>query len=724
MHEENRRLISVRRRRPLKNHESAIGVTRFESWQQPKHKFHRILENNAAGGAFNRWFITAKVGLTRFFSLVDSFPPPVVPTPASISFLTCRTLAERAFTSYPNDPFGDTNENRSPFLVSFGPLFRRYTNSQKLSIYYTFFLERELHLQKTLTFIQNYTYTYTHTYIEHMSLRFPGTGPRGPCSLGDACTAKNQELSDLYKCRHCQKQLHGFSSGCSTPKNRNDFRAGVICKDQPCVDPHVLQQLEWAAKNAKKRKKSVGKQPQQQQQQQQQQPQTPKQQQSPRQPRQPRQQTPPKQQVPDGVAVAAAAGLPQFLWETQQPKRKRDPNAPKQKRQRYKRELKEMVVQALEDAPESTLAEVAKKFNIPPGTLRGWRDDYIKQQERKEPQNSHDHLNHQQQEQDEQQPEQQQQEEQPKLQPDGDQEVPEQQQPDNQRVQQQLEQQLEQLQEQQSEQKQEQQPEPMDLDKQQKKEEDVQSEQQDLEKQQDEVRQSEQQQLPLPEQKQNQVEQAEGGQLKQPQDEQNQPEHGQLKLPQEDWQPEQAQKQAAPPEEPQVQQPEEQQQERPGKEQKKLQQGQQRMEELKELQQEQQLEEEEPKELQQKQQSERQQEQVQQPEQQQEDQLLQHEEGTPEGAVPLALDDPAIEPTVGKNLTLPDDEERMKTPEAAPIETEDDVADIDESMEVREEVTSILSIVSIGEQRLQALIEIACQNSLGSNRRRYRRCCN
>lgn len=63
-----------------------------------------------------------------------------------------------------------------------------------------------------------------------------GTTPNvGPCSLGDACTAKDQEISEQYRCRFCRKQLHGFISGCSQAKNPKDFRDGVICKEQPCV---------------------------------------------------------------------------------------------------------------------------------------------------------------------------------------------------------------------------------------------------------------------------------------------------------------------------------------------------------------------------------------------------------------------------------------------------------------------------------------------------------
>jgi hypothetical protein len=56
----------------------------------------------------------------------------------------------------------------------------------------------------------------------------------GACSLSATCTAKNQELSDQYRCRHCNRQLHGFISGCSQAKNPKDFRDGVICKVQPC----------------------------------------------------------------------------------------------------------------------------------------------------------------------------------------------------------------------------------------------------------------------------------------------------------------------------------------------------------------------------------------------------------------------------------------------------------------------------------------------------------
>jgi transposase-like protein len=160
------------------------------------------------------------------------------------------------------------------------------------------------------------------THPAPYNLKKPPPKPTGPCSLGDACSAPTQELTDLYKCRHCSKQLHGFSSGCSTPKNPNDFRAGVICSVQPCG-----REIE-------------------------------------------------------GAAVAAAAGLPQFLWETQRSKRQRkDPQAPKLKRQRYTKEMKQLILQTLDTSPPgTTLADVAKQFQIPPGTLRGWRDELAKTQ--------------------------------------------------------------------------------------------------------------------------------------------------------------------------------------------------------------------------------------------------------------------------------------------------------------------------------------------------------
>jgi transposase-like protein len=84
----------------------------------------------------------------------------------------------------------------------------------------------------------------------------------------------------------------------------------------------------------------------------------------------------------EGAAVAAAAGLPQFLWETQRSKRQRkDPQAPKLKRQRYTKEMKQLILQTLDTSPPgTTLADVAKQFQIPPGTLRGWRDELAKTQ--------------------------------------------------------------------------------------------------------------------------------------------------------------------------------------------------------------------------------------------------------------------------------------------------------------------------------------------------------
>ncbi len=66
----------------------------------------------------------------------------------------------------------------------------------------------------------------------------------GPCALGSDCTAKNQELSDQYRCRLCNKQLHGFISGCSQAKNPKDFRDGVICKEQPCFDGEAVPVLK------------------------------------------------------------------------------------------------------------------------------------------------------------------------------------------------------------------------------------------------------------------------------------------------------------------------------------------------------------------------------------------------------------------------------------------------------------------------------------------------
>jgi transposase-like protein len=70
--------------------------------------------------------------------------------------------------------------------------------------------------------------------------------------------------------------------------------------------------------------------------------------------------------------------LPEFLWETQQPKRKRDPNAPKLKRQRYTKKHKQTVLSTLHDSG-SKLHEIAKQFQIPEGTLRGWYDEERRQ---------------------------------------------------------------------------------------------------------------------------------------------------------------------------------------------------------------------------------------------------------------------------------------------------------------------------------------------------------
>ncbi len=71
--------------------------------------------------------------------------------------------------------------------------------------------------------------------------------------------------------------------------------------------------------------------------------------------------------------------MPKFLWETQQPKRKRDPNAPKLRRQRYSKEQKGVILSSLNSTPGAKLPEVAKQFNIPEGTLRGWYDEERRQ---------------------------------------------------------------------------------------------------------------------------------------------------------------------------------------------------------------------------------------------------------------------------------------------------------------------------------------------------------
>ena len=79
----------------------------------------------------------------------------------------------------------------------------------------------------------------------HSQTLAPPLPPRiGPCALGAECTAKNQELSDDYRCRLCNKQLHGFISGCSQAKNPKDFRDGVICKDQRCFDGEAVPVLK------------------------------------------------------------------------------------------------------------------------------------------------------------------------------------------------------------------------------------------------------------------------------------------------------------------------------------------------------------------------------------------------------------------------------------------------------------------------------------------------
>lgn len=76
--------------------------------------------------------------------------------------------------------------------------------------------------------------------------------------------------------------------------------------------------------------------------------------------------------APNGIQVAAAAGLPEYLWQTQAQKRKRDPSMPKLKRQRYTKEAKAQIMSALyapSDVPVR-LADVAKQFGLPEGCVR------------------------------------------------------------------------------------------------------------------------------------------------------------------------------------------------------------------------------------------------------------------------------------------------------------------------------------------------------------------
>mmetsp|Transcript_67005 Transcript_67005/g.187302 ORF Transcript_67005/g.187302 Transcript_67005/m.187302 type:complete len:945 (+) Transcript_67005:68-2902(+) len=152
----------------------------------------------------------------------------------------------------------------------------------------------------------------------------------GPCALGAACTAKDQELSDQYRCSFCNKQLHGFSSECSVAKNPKDFRNGVICKEQPCLTEEATSVLDESGRT-------------------------------------------------DGASIAAAAGLPKFLWDTQGPKRKRPANLPKVRRNRYTKEQKAIILTTLHDTPGAKLPDIAKQFNVPEGTVRGWFDDERRQ---------------------------------------------------------------------------------------------------------------------------------------------------------------------------------------------------------------------------------------------------------------------------------------------------------------------------------------------------------
>ncbi|KAG7350490.1 DDE superfamily endonuclease [Nitzschia inconspicua] len=166
----------------------------------------------------------------------------------------------------------------------------------------------------------------------------------GQCGLGFECSAPGEELSDEFKCRYCGKQLHGFVSGCSKPRNEADFRDGVICKDQPCVamlpndddddHQHDAAMMEQQLANNMY-----------------------------------------TQQPHDGVQRSAAMGHPEFLWQTQRAKRKRDPTKPKPTRQRYTKEQKETILGMYLENPNAKLQDVAKEFGIPEGTLRGWYDE-------------------------------------------------------------------------------------------------------------------------------------------------------------------------------------------------------------------------------------------------------------------------------------------------------------------------------------------------------------
>lgn len=73
--------------------------------------------------------------------------------------------------------------------------------------------------------------------------------------------------------------------------------------------------------------------------------------------------------------------MPEFLWETQASKRKKNPNAPKQRRQRYSKEHKAIVLDHFQTRPGSKLADTARQFNIPEGTVRGWFDEDRKRNE-------------------------------------------------------------------------------------------------------------------------------------------------------------------------------------------------------------------------------------------------------------------------------------------------------------------------------------------------------
>mmetsp|Transcript_1537 Transcript_1537/g.3399 ORF Transcript_1537/g.3399 Transcript_1537/m.3399 type:complete len:1056 (+) Transcript_1537:196-3363(+) len=79
---------------------------------------------------------------------------------------------------------------------------------------------------------------------------------------------------------------------------------------------------------------------------------------------------------------ATTAAVPEFLQDTQGvfSKRKRDPSLPKQRRKRYSKDEKKQIMDELYsnptglNGPPVRLADVAERFGLPEGTLRGWYD--------------------------------------------------------------------------------------------------------------------------------------------------------------------------------------------------------------------------------------------------------------------------------------------------------------------------------------------------------------